>query len=79
MLRAYDSCLQIRLSDVDFWAKGCGKEDMELQHKEGLYPPRVTVNWIPAGDLHERCSIPVTVTGCVGSGTLDSDIVLPLG
>lgn len=68
------------MSEVDFWSKGYGFDDMKLRHEIGLYPPRVIVNF-RLRDPHDdyNCIIPVEVTGCVHKGQLDGDIILPLG
>lgn len=65
------------MSDVDFWGKGLiDPKDMELRQKRGLYPPRVSVNFIPKTH-HEFCTVSVAVSG--SNKHLNSEINLPLG
>ena len=67
------------MSAVDFWGRGCSEEVMKLEHQTGMYPPRVSVNFIPKGHHHESCKVQVAVTGYTSDNNLDSEINLPLG
>lgn len=64
--------------DVDFWAKQYDEKAMRIKHEEELYPPKITMNFVPISNAC-CCAIPITITGCVDHGALDTDIILPLG
>ena len=70
---------KIKLSAVDFWHRECNEDALRLEHKTRIYPPKVSVNFIPLRNHHEFCTVQVAVTGYISDNNLDSEINLPLG